>query len=173
LIAANALAAEELGAYDQAVTLLRQLRHVVAPDPDLELALALDEARTGESDSAAARLATPLMEKALADTMPLARRHTYVWQRDPLWINGRWDGWPWYIARARAEIAATAGRWPEARNAARVAVAMRPLAGKEWHMLALCAARLGNDREADSAATQAVSLDPSLPEAHHLAGLLA
>jgi hypothetical protein len=155
------------------VTLLRQLRRLVPPDADLELALALDEARSGESDSAAARLASPLMEKALADTMPLIRRHTYVWQRDPLWINGKWDGWPWYIAHARAEIAAAAGRWGEARDAARLAVAMRPLAGKEWHMLALCAARLRDDREADSAAAEAVSLDPSLPEAHHLAGLLA
>ena len=96
------------------------------------LALALDEARSGQLDSAAARLWSPLLSEAMADTLPPERRRRYPWEREQLWVNGWYDGWPWYIARARAEVAASLGRWPQALEAARACVAARPLAGKEW-----------------------------------------
>jgi tetratricopeptide (TPR) repeat protein len=171
--AAEARAFAEAGAYGRAVDDLRALRRRVAPDADLEIALALYEARTGAIDSAAARLATPLLEKALVDTLPIDRRHTSVWKPEALWINGRFDGWPWYVARARAEIAAQIGRWSDALEAERLAVAARPLYGKEWLFLSLAAARTGATAEAEAAADHALRLDPALPEAQYLAGLFA
>lgn len=172
-IARDARVAEEMGGYSIAATRLRELRAKVAPDADLELALALDEARSGASDSALARLSTPLMERALADSLPATRRHSAPWEREGWWVNGTFDGWHWYVARARAELLARAGRWEEALEAARLAVVARPLAGKEWHLLALCAAHAKRTDLAGPAARHAMRLDPSLPEAFHLAGLLA
>ena len=170
-MAREARTLEELGAYGQATDRLRQLRRRVPPDADLELTLALDEARSGDVDSAAARLASPLLEAALNDTVPLERRHEYPWHPEAEWINGRFDGWYWYIARARAELAAASGRWREAADAARLCVAARSLSGKEWLILAVCAGRAGSLDEAAAAAERAVFLDASLPEAHFLRGL--
>jgi tetratricopeptide (TPR) repeat protein len=171
--AADAGTLEELGAYSEVVNRLRALRHDVAPDADLELALALNEARTGQLDSAAARLAGPVLTRALADSMPLTRRVLYPWHRDPFWINGKFDGWPWYILRARAEVAATRGRWSEALEASRRSLAANPLAGREWLIFALCTARTGDAAGAEAAAGRAAYLDPGLPEAYYLEGLLA
>lgn len=170
-MAANARALEEVGAYGQARQTLRELRGRVAPDADLELALALDEARSGQLDSAAARAWSPLLSKAVADSMPPSRRVPYPWQHEGAWINGRFDGWHWYVARARAEIAATLGHWSDARDAARQAVAARERCGKEWLILAVCAGHTGDLDEAEHAAHTAAWLDPTLPEALYLAGL--
>lgn len=170
-VGADARGLEEVGAYGQAREVLRQLRRRVAPDADLDLALAIDEARTGQTDSAAVRLWSPLLTRALADSMPVSRRIPYLWQREGAWVNGRFDGWPWYIARARAEVAATLGRWADARDAARLAVAAHPRAGKEWLILAVCAGRAGDLAEAERCAREAAWLDPTLPEAQYLAGL--
>jgi tetratricopeptide (TPR) repeat protein len=172
-VASDARGLAELGGYGRAADLLRGLRGRIAPDADLELTLALYEARSGDLDSAAARLWSPLLEKALADTLPLSRRHRYAWRPEAFWINGRFDGWHWYVARARAEIAARQGRWDEALANARRAASAVPLAGKEWAIVAVCAARAGNLDEARAAIERAAWLDPSLPEAHHLAGLFA
>lgn len=169
--AADALALEQLGAYVEAARRLRALRASIGPDADLELALALDDARSGALDSAAARLRGPILTRALADSMPYIRRHRYVWQRDALWINGTYDGWPWYIARARAEVAAEQGRWAEALEAAKLAVSAYPLSGHDWLILAVCAGRAGDLAQAESAARFAAYVDPSQPEAHYLSGL--
>jgi len=162
---------EDAGAWSSAVSLLRALRASIGPDADLELALALDEARAGAADSAHARLHAPLLTSALADTGIPARRAWYGGGREDQWIDGVYGGWSWYVARARAEVDAGRGRWSEARDAARLAVAARPLAGKEWLVLAVCAGRAGDPDEAGRAAARALELDPSLPEAHYLAGL--
>jgi tetratricopeptide (TPR) repeat protein len=169
--AREARALEDLGAYSRAADLLRQLRGRVAPDVDLEIALALDEARTGRLDSAWVRLHGPLLSTALADSMPVTRRTEYTWRREDGWINARFDGWYWYIARARVEVAVALGRWSEARNAARLCVAARPLAGKEWLILAVCAGRAGDLALAAAGAEQAAFLDRSLPESQYLHGL--
>jgi tetratricopeptide (TPR) repeat protein len=171
--ARNARVAEERGGYATAATLLRELRGRMAPDADLELALALDEARVGERDSAIARLTTPLMDAALLDSLPVTRRHHAPWEREGSWVNGSFDGWHWYVARARAELFAAAGRWDDALEAARLAVVARPLAGKEWHILATCAAHAGRTDIAGPAVRHAMKLDPAIPEASHLAALLA
>ncbi|HEY6865846.1 MAG TPA: hypothetical protein VI792_01240, partial [Candidatus Eisenbacteria bacterium] len=47
-VGADARGLEEVGAYGQAREALRALRRRVAPDADLDLALAIDEARTGQ-----------------------------------------------------------------------------------------------------------------------------
>ena len=109
---------EELGAYGAAAVKLGELRRRVAPDADLDLALAMDLARNGAVDSAAALMWTPRMDAALADSLSLIRRHTYPWEREGLWVNGKFDGWNWYVARVRVELAATLGRWSDARRAA-------------------------------------------------------
>jgi tetratricopeptide (TPR) repeat protein len=163
---------EDLGAYGRAAQALKALRARVPLDADLELALALDEARTGHPDSARARLATPLMDKAAVDSLPLSRRREYPYQREGAWINGRFDGWHWYVWRARAELLAAVGRWSEARDAARRAVAARPLSGKDWLILAVCATRAGDEEEARRATEEAMALDPTLPEARYLMGVL-
>ena len=164
-------ALEDLGAYGQAREALRALRSRTGPDPDLEIELALLEARSGQLDSAAARLWSPALTAALSDSMPVTRRERYGWDRGPLWLNESFDGWNWYVARARAEVASSLGRWPEARDAARLSVATRPLAGKEWLVLAVCAGRAGDLDEAAEAARRAALLDPTLPEAQYLVGL--
>ncbi|HET7226082.1 MAG TPA: hypothetical protein VFK69_10260, partial [Candidatus Eisenbacteria bacterium] len=138
---------------------------------DLELYLALDEARAGALDSAWTRLAGARLSGALADTLPPERRRLYAWEREQTWLDGRYTGWPWYIARARAEVAARLGRWRDAHAAARLAVAMNPLDGDQYAMLSVCAARDGDLAEAAEAAHAAVALDPALPEAHDLEGL--
>jgi tetratricopeptide (TPR) repeat protein len=171
-IAHDARVLEELGAYTRAAETLRKLRGRVAPDADLDLALALDEARAGMLDSARVLLWGPTLGAALVDSMPTDRRHVYGWEREGLFINGRFDGWYWYVARARMEVASALGRWSDAHEAARQAVAARPLAGKEWLALALTAARDGADEEMRLAAGNAARLDPSLPEAQYVAGLL-
>jgi hypothetical protein len=170
-MATDARTLEEIGAYGQAMETLRQLRGRVRPDADLELALALNEARSGQLDSAAARLWSPLLSKAIVDSMPLARRTPYLWKHEASWLNGRFEGWHWYVARARAEVAARMGRWSDARDAARQAVAARERCGLEWLILAVCAGRAGDLEEAERAARAAARLDPTLPEARYLAGL--
>jgi len=172
-LATEARTREDLGAYGLAVQRLRELRGRTKPDPDLEIALALDEARTGLADSAWARLSGPLLAAAMTDTGGPERWHDYEFQREPLWLNGRFDGWNWYVARARAELALAMRRWPEAVAAARVAVAARPVAGKEHLLLAIAAGRAGDGATARREAALAVRLDPLLPEAHYLNGLWA
>jgi tetratricopeptide (TPR) repeat protein len=162
---------EELGAYAAAAATLRALRRVAPPDADLDLALAMDLARSGARDSAAMLLWTPRMDAALADTLPITRRHAYPWEREALWVNGRFDGWHWYVARVRAELAASLARWSDARKAAEDCVRAHPLSGKEWLLLAVCAGREGRSDQAALAAREAVALDPTLPEAFYLCGL--
>ena len=94
-----------------------------------------------------------------------------AWSRESQWVDGRYTGWPWVIARARAEVAARLARWAEARDAARDAVQMHPLAGVEHAILSVCAARAGDMTLARDEAQAAVTLDPALAEAHDLAGL--
>ncbi|MGH7742409.1 MAG: hypothetical protein ACRENS_10345 [Candidatus Eiseniibacteriota bacterium] len=170
-MAKSARQLEELGAYAAAAAKLRSLRRVSPPDADLDLAIAMDEARSGARDSAAALMWTPRMDAALEDTLPLTRRHTYPWERESMWVNGRFDGWHWYVARVRAELAVSLGRWSAARLAAEHCVAAHALAGKEWLLLAVCAGREGRLDEAALAAREAIELDSTLPEAFYLCGL--
>ena len=51
---------------------------------------------------------------AAVDSMPLKRRAEYPYQRETYWIDGKFDGWNWYILRTRAELEAKAGHWKEA-----------------------------------------------------------
>jgi hypothetical protein len=164
---------EDLGGYGRATDLMKALRAAAPPDADLELALAINEARIGQVDSSAARLWGGLLAKALVDTLPYSRRQTYFWDRDKYWINGTWDGWHWCIARARAEVAARRGRWNEAYDAAKVAADARPLSGKEWLVLSVCAGKTRRTEEFVAAAERAALLDPTLPEPHYLLGLNA
>jgi len=164
---------EDLGAYTRALDLLKALRAKTAPDADLEFAIALDEARIGQLDSARVRLWSPLMSAALLDTLPYERRVPYFWDRESKWLNGRFDGWHWGIARARAEVAVRLGRYEDAVDAAEIAVAAQPLSGKEWHVLATCQALAGQLKEATESALHAAILDPTLPEPAYLAGVLA
>lgn len=173
VVASDARTREDAGAYGLALEQLRTLRTLVPPDADLELAVALDEARSNLLDSAWVRLESPLLTAALADTGSFARWRDYPFQREPFWLNGRFDGWYWYVARARAEVALRLGRWPDALAAARIAARARPLAGKEQSLLALCLAHNGDEAGARAAAARAAALDPMLPEARYLAGLLA
>lgn len=168
----DARAFEESGAYGLAADKLRALRARVAPDADLELALALDEARSGQLDSAWARLHRPVLEAARVDTAGWARRHDYGFEREPLWINGRFDGWNWYVARARAELALRRGVPFEGLDDASWAVRARPLSGKDVHLAALLAAHAGSLARAGQLARVARTLDPTLPESHYLHGLL-
>jgi len=164
---------EDLGAYARALDLMQALRVRTAPDADLELAIALNEARIGRPDSAAVRLWGPLLSEALADTLPLQRRVAYFWGREGSWLDGRFDGWHWYVARARAEVAAKLHRYADATQAAVIAAAAQPLSGKEWHVLATCQALEGRLAEATRTALHAAQLDPTLPEPAYLAGVLA
>lgn len=168
----DARAFEESGAYGLAAEKLKALRARVAPDADLELALALDEARSGQLDSAWARLHGPLLDAARGDSAGWARRHDYGFEREPLWINGRFDGWNWYVARARAELALRRGAAFEGLDDAAWAVRARPLSGKDVHLAALLAAHAGSLGRAGELARVARTLDPTLPEAHYLHGLL-
>ena len=175
-IAARARHDEDHGAYPQALAQWLRLRPLVPLDGDLELATALDEARGGQLDSAAARLADRVLSAAALDTLPVTRYRAYPTGREGLYLNGSFDGWHWYVWRARAEVAAARGRWEEATIAARQCVAARPVSGKDWLLLAVCAGRAGRAGlagEARAAARQAVTLDRGLPEAHYLDALWA
>ena len=172
-LARDVRADEELGNYALAAEALHSLRGFAPTDPDLELALALDLARGGRVDSAAALLYDPVLSTALTDTLARPHFEVYGWRHEMTYFGGRFDGWYWYIARARLEVEATRGRWPEALAAARICVRSRPLAGIEWYLFALCAARGGAYQEAGPAAEKAARLAPMLPEAHYLAGVLA
>jgi len=169
--AAEARGLEDLGAYARAVEALKALRASQPLDADLEIALSLDEARSGMLDSAAARLRSPLLDRAAVDSMPVTRRDQYSWRREGMWVTGAFEGWYWYVWRARAEVQAALGHWDEALAAARECVAARPLSGKEWLVLAVCAGRSGHDGESRTAAEEAMRRDPTLPEAAYLAGL--
>ncbi len=164
---------EDEGNFPAAVKQLRALRHLVRPDADLELWLALDEARSGMVDSAWARLSTPLMAAAMADTAPPARWHEYGAGRSLQWIDGRFTGWHWYVAHARAEVALERGDWKAALAAARIAAAAQPLVGREHLLLATAAGHAGLGEEARREARTAAELDPLLPEAGYLEGLWA
>jgi len=172
-VATQARALEEQGNYAGALVQLKRLRGLQGPDADLELAIALDEARTGLTDSAWTRLHGPLLTAALVDTAGLARRAEYPFQREGLWINGRFDGWYWYVARARAELALARRDWREMLAMANVTVRARPLSGKEALLLALAASHAGDAELGEAAANYALFLEPWLPEAHFLAGVWA
>ena len=169
--AMEARSLEDVGAYTRAAETLRELRSRVAPDPDLELALALNEARAGQIDSADVRLHGALLSAAAADTLAPNRWVEYPVDRERMWFNGRFDGWHWYVWRARLEVAARFGRWDEALAAARQCARWRANSGKEWALLAVCAGRAHEDAESRQAAAWALRLDPSLPEGSYLAGL--
>lgn len=172
-IAARARHYEEHGEYAAALGEWRKLRPLVPTDGDLELASAIHEARSGQLESAATRLSGALLTAAGLDTLPTTRYHAYPATRETLYLNGSFDGWHWYVWRARAEVAVARGRWEEATIAARQCVAARPVSGKEWLLLAICAGRAGRADEARAAAGQAVLLDPGVPETHYLAALWA
>jgi hypothetical protein len=162
---------EDDGAFVEAMKLLRSVRGRTAPDADLELWLAMDEARCGYADSAWARLDAPLLRAAAADTAPPARWREYGPSRPVQWLDGRFTGWHWYVAHARAELALERGDWSTAEAAARVATQAQPLVGREHLLLALAAGRAGDAATARAEAALAATLDPLLPEAHYLAGL--
>ena len=82
----------------------------------------------------------PVLTAALSDTADQHRFQIYGRQHENMYFGGRFDGWYWYIARARLEIEAARGRWPQALEAARICTRARPLAGVEWYLLASCAA---------------------------------
>lgn len=172
-IAAEAKSYDDAGAYGRSAETLRELRARVKPDLDLDIALALAEARSGRLDAAWALLTSPAAIAAEHDSMPESRRHDYTWTRDADWINGTFDGWHWYLHRARAELAAARGDWRVAAENARAGVAARPVAGKEWLILAVCAGHDGDLEGARAAARRAMELDPTLPEARYVSGLLA
>lgn len=169
-IALDARAHEDAGRYGSALRHQKQLRAAIGPDADLELIVALNEARSGLSDSAWVRLYGPLLSAALADTAGLSRRRDYPYAREGFWTNGRFDGWYWYVARARAELALARGDWEQARISATQAIEARPTSGKDALLLALAAARTGDLAFSEAAAAYAAYLEPLLPEAHHLLG---
>jgi hypothetical protein len=164
---------EEQGAYASALAELKRLRAVEGPDPDVELAVALDEARVGLIDSAWTRLYSPILEQALADTVGDLRRTEYPFQREGMWVNGTFDGWYWYIARARAELALVRRDWPRMLSMASRAASARPLSGKEALLVALAASHSGDEQYGEAAAAWASYLEPWLPEAHYLSGVWA
>jgi len=172
-LAGDARRCEDQDDYAGAATALRKLRRVVPRDADLELWLAVFEARSGDLDSARVRLAGPALRAAQADTMPARRWAAYPWRKESTWTDGKWTGWHWYLWRARAEVAAALGRWSDALTASRHATAARPESGRDWYARSLCAAHLGLTSESDSALARAMHLDPALPEPHYLAGVLA
>lgn len=172
-IAAEAHTLEEMGAFGQAADLLRSIEGRVPKDGDLQLAIALNEARSGQLEAAAARLWGPVLGPSFAESTAFEGRAAYGYRPAALLVNGGFDGWRWYLARARAEVAASLGRWKDARDAARLAVRARPLAGKEWLILGVAAGRAGDAAESAAALDSALYYDPSLPEAHYLSGLVA
>ena len=169
--AMEARSLEDVGAYTRAAQALRELRKGRPPDPDLELALALNEARSDQLDSADVRLHGALLSAAAVDTLDPRAWAEYPVDRERTWFNGRFDGWHWYVWRARLEVAARLSRWDQALEAALQCTHWRGNSGKEWALLAVCAARAGKDDVSQRAAEWAIRLDPSLPEAAYLAGL--
>ena len=113
-LAKTARELEEVGAYTRAAIALGRLRAGTPPDADLDLALALDLARIGRPEGAESLLVAPALTAALTDTLPVQRRHLYPWERETLWTNGRFDGWSWYVWRARAGAGPpiSAGKFP-------------------------------------------------------------
>ena len=172
-VATQARVFEEQGAYASALASLKTLRGMQGPDADVELAIALDEARTGLADSAWARLHGPLLTAALADSVGRLRRTEYPFQRESMWVNGTYDGWYWYIARARAELALARRDWAEAVSMANRTAAARPLSGKDALLLSVAASHAGDAQLGEAAAAWASYLEPWLPEAHYLSGLWA
>ncbi len=172
-VAVRAKTFEEQGNYASALAELKRLRAMQGPDADVELAIALDEARTGLADSAWARLHGPLLSAALEDTAGIVRRADYPFQREQVWVNGSFDGWYWYVARARAELALARGEWAEALRMANRSAEARPLSGKDMLLVALAASRTGDAAYGEAAAAYAAYLEPWLPEAWHLAGIWA
>ena len=172
-VATQARIFEEQGNYAGALTELRTLRGMQGPDADVELMLALDEARVGQVDSAWTRLHSPLLSAALADTVGRLRRNEYPFQREGMLVNGTFDGWYWYIARARAELALQRRDWAEAMSMASRSAAARPLSGKEALLLAVAASHAGDPQLGEAAAAWSSYLEPWLPEAHYLSGLWA
>lgn len=172
-IAFNARNLEDAGAYGQAADQLKSLRGKTKRDVDLEIALALDLARSGQPDSALAILSSKTLEAAANDSMPIRRRAEYPYGRETMWVNGVFDGWNWYILRARAELEAKKGRWKEAAAWAGRATEAWALSGKDWHILAVCAEQAGEDDVARRANAQATLLDSTIPEAWYMAGLWA
>lgn len=170
-IARDARTHEDAGRYGAALVHQKTLRSRIAPDADLELVVALNEARVGLADSAWARLHGPVLSAALADTGDASRHHDYPYAREGFWVNGRFDGWYWYVARARAELALARGDWLEARRAAVQAVEARPFSGKDALLLAVASAHTGDLAFSEAAAAYAKYLEPGLPEAHYLLGL--
>ena len=170
-LARNTRSLEELGGYGEAAEQLRELRSFAPADPDLDLALALNLARSGQRDSAAALLYGRILTIAMGDTAYRPNFEIYGWRHEKTYFGSQFDGWYWYVARARAEVDAARGRWSEAGEAARICTRARPLAGVEWYLFALCAARTGNMDEARVALERALRLAPMLPEAHFLFGL--
>jgi hypothetical protein len=164
---------EEEGAHASALAELKRLRSMQGPDADVELAIALDEARVGLVDSAWARLYSPLLSAALLDTAGSVRRTEYPFQREGMWVNGSFDGWYWYVARARAELALQRHDWVQAVSMASRAAAARPLSGKEALLLALAASHAGDAQLGEAAAAWASYLEPWLPEAHYLSAIWA
>lgn len=172
-VATQARVFEEQGNYASALVELKTLRGMQGPDADVELAIALDEARTGLVDSAWTRLHGPLLTTALGDTAGRVRRTEYPFQREGMWVNGSFDGWYWYVARARAELAYARRDWKEALSMASRAAQARPLSGKEALLLSLAAGRDGDAAFSEAAAAWACYLEPWLPEAQYVAGLCA
>ena len=172
-IAYNARNLEDAGAYGQAADQLRGLRGKVKRDVDLEIALALDLARSGQVDSALAILSSKTLEAAANDSLPIKRRGEYPYSRETMWVNGVYDGWNWYILRARAELEAKKGRWKEAAAWAQRATDTWVNSGKDWHILAVCAAQAGQEDVSRQATAHATLLDSTIPEAWYMAGLWA
>lgn len=172
-LAADARREEDSHAYARALLRLRELRGRVRPDADLELAMALDEARSGQADSAWIRLHGPLLTRALADTTGTERRTTYSADHAGQWLDGHFGGWYWYVARARAELALLCGRPADGLADARRAAEANPCSAADHLLLGLIAARAGQDGPARLACRRAVALSPALPEAQYLLGLLA
>jgi len=172
-IATRARVFEEEGAYASALAELKTLRSVEGPDADVELAIALDEARVGLVDSAWTRLYSPILTAALGDSIGSLRRTEYPFQREGMWVNGTFDGWYWYIARARAELALQRRDWPQLLAMASQCATARPLSGKEALLVALAASHTGDAEYGEAAAAWAAYLEPWLPEAHYLSGIWA
>ncbi len=145
----------------------------MAPDGDLELALALDAVRSGQPDTAWTLLYGARLSAALADSADHFRWHQAGPGRERTWLDGKFEGWHWVIARGRAELALRLRRWDEALLAAKAAVRARPLSGRDHLLLAVIAGRAGDGVTARREADVAVSLDPMLPEALYLRGLWA
>ena len=170
-LAKQVMALENIGAYGRAAMALRDLRVRVQPDADLELAMALDEARAGLRDTAWVRLHGAELSAALGDSLARERFRTLPPERDRLWLDGRFDGWHWYVARANAELALTLGGYGDAYRNALIAVTARPYSGADQLLLALTAGLAHHPAAAREAARRAVRLDPLLPEAHYLSAL--